>query len=92
MGTLPLIFTDTFAATYQEIPERDVPQINEWLDKLEQHYYQPGLRNMICIGDGGLFATGRIYAPTGVYRIAWVYDGKKNPSAIACILVASLET
>jgi len=92
MGTLPLIFTDTFAASYQEIPERDVPQINEWLNKLEQHYDQPDLRNMIRIGAAGLFATGRIYAPTGVYRIAWAYDDKKNPTAIACILVASPET
>ena len=92
MGTLPLIFTDTFAASYREVPERDVPQINEWLDQLEQHHDQPDLRYMIRIGDDRLFATGRIYAPTGVYRITWTYDDKKHPTAIACILVASLET
>jgi hypothetical protein len=88
---LPLVFTDTFVASYDAIPAADVAAVNRALDELEEQHDQPGMRNVIHVGTAVLFATPRIYAPEGVYRITWCYDDRNRPTAVACITVASVE-
>jgi hypothetical protein len=89
---LPLEFTRAFAESYDALPEPDVEAVNRVLDDLEQRHDQPETRNVIHIGSAVLFATPKIYAPSGVYRINWCYDDPDQPSAVACITVASVET
>jgi len=89
---LRLKFTPTFVDSYNAVPEADVEAVNRMLDDLEERHDQPEMRSIIHVGSAVLFATPRIYAPHGVYRITWCYDDRERPSAIACITVASLET
>ena len=89
---LPLEFTPTFVDSYDAVPGPDAEAVNRMLDNLEERHDQPEMRSMIQIGAAVLFATPRIYAPGGVYRITWCYDDRDQPAAIACITVASVET
>lgn len=92
MLRLPLKFTRAFAGSYDALPEPDVEAVNRVLDDLEQRHDQPEMRNVIHVRSAVLFATPRIYAPNGVYRITWCHDDPDQPSAVACITVASVET
>lgn len=88
---LPLVFTEAFVGCYEAVPGPDVPAVNRMLDDLEEQHDQPGMRNVIHVGDAVLFATPRVYAPRGVCRITWCYDDRNCPTAVACITVASIE-
>lgn len=88
---LPLVFTETFVASYDAVPGPDVAAVNRMLDGLEERHGQPEMRNVIHVGAAVLFATPRVYAPRGVYRITWCYDDRERPTAVACITVAAIE-
>ena len=89
--SLPLVFTEAFIASYDAVPGPDVAAINRMLDDLEERHGQPEMRNVIHVGAAVLFATPRVYASRGVYRLTWCYDDRDRPTAIACITVASIE-
>lgn len=88
---LPLVFTEAFIASYDAVPEPDVAAVNRMLDDLEERHGQPEMRNVIHVGAAVLFATPRVLAPRGVYRITWCYDDRERPTAVACLTVASIE-
>lgn len=88
---LPLEFTATFADSYEALPNRDVEAVNRALDRLEERHDQPEMRQVIHVGSAVLFATPRIYAPEGRYRVTWCYDDPAKPDSVVCITVASVE-
>ena len=92
MPRLPSVFTETFARLYEDLPARDVPDVDEMLDRLEENHAKAEMRTIINLGAHSVFATPRVYAPGGVYRITWIYDDRGTPTAITCVTVASIET
>jgi hypothetical protein len=89
---LQVHFTHTFVENYEAVPQSDLPGVNQMLDRLERHHARPEMRHILRIGDVSVFATPRIHAPGGVYRITWRYDDRDRPTVIVCITVASIET
>lgn len=89
---LQVHFTHTFVENYEAVPQSDLAGVNEMLDRLERQHGQPEMRHVLRIGDVSLFATPRIHAPEGVYRITWLYDDRDHPTFIVCLTVASIET
>ena len=89
---LPLQFTVTFVASYEALPDEDLPSVDAMLDRLETRHDQPEIRSMIVIGEHSLFATPRIHGGRHLYRVTWRYDARREPSVIVCITVASIET
>lgn len=85
-------FTPTFVENYEAVPRSDLAVVNEMLDRLEQQHGRPEMRHVLRIGEVSLFATPRIHAPEGVYRITWLYDDRDRPTIIVCVTVASIET
>ena len=61
------------------------------LDRLEERHDQAEMRQVIHVGSAILFATPRIYAPDGLYRVTWCYDDPDKPGSIVCITLASVE-
>ena len=92
MTTLPIQFTDTFAALFAALPHQDVAAVDSMLDELECGHDQPQMRGILRIGAHTLFATPRIHAPGAIYRVTWRYDDRDDPTAIVCITVAGVET
>lgn len=88
---LPLEFTATFTDSYEALPSRDVAAVNRMLDHLEERHDQPEMRQVIHVGSAVLFATPRIHAPEGLYRITWCYDDPGKLGSIVCITIASVE-
>ena len=89
---LSIEFTVTFAELYRSLPPGDVAAVDRMLDELEARHDQPHLRAIIRVGEHSLFATPRISAPRGLYRITWTYDRRDSPTAIVCLTVARIET
>jgi hypothetical protein len=95
---LPIHLTATFSDGHEDLPgygrlpERDRKTIDEMLDRLEEEHDQPAMRSMIRVAGTSLFATPVIYAPSGAYRITWIYDDRDTPTAIIAVTIASLET
>lgn len=92
MAAVALRFTEVFADLYESLPLGDVEAVDRMLDELERRHDQPEMRNAIRVGDHTLFATPRIGARGGLYRITWQYDDRDRPSAIICLTVADIET
>jgi hypothetical protein len=85
---LNLEYSDTFAELYDQLPASDLAAVNSMLDRLTVRHDQPEMRAMIKVGDTALFATPRIHAPDGLYRITWLY----GEESIVCVTVASVES
>lgn len=88
---LPLEFTASFTDSYEALPHRDVAAVNRLLDQLEERHDQPEMRQVIHVGRAVLFATPRVYAPEGLYRVTWCYDHPDKAASIVCITAASIE-
>ena len=86
-----LEFTPEFEALYGALPPRDVARVDEMLDRLEVHHARPEMRGILRVGAHTLFHTPRIYAPSAVYRVTWVYHPTEEGVAV-CVTVAEVES
>jgi hypothetical protein len=86
---LPVLLTELFVDLYSRLPEVDRPAFDAMIDRLASEHDGSRLRG-IFRGDTILFATPRTYAPSAVYRLTWVYDDRRSPTAVVCLTLAEV--
>lgn len=89
--SLPILWTRAFAEQFDRLPAGDRRVVDAMLDRLARQHHRARMRAPIDVGRVRLWATPRVHAPGGMYRVTWQYDDETIPQAIICWTVALVE-